>query len=148
MRRLLPALLCVLSLPIVAAEAPQSPKPVLPEQQQWFSPPPIPGLSAAWMQGSEQVAGAYALRVKLAAGAQIPPHTHPDSRSSTVLAGTLYVGFGEVFDEAALVAIPAGALYEAPAGVAHYLWAKDGEVVYQENGYGPTATRPLVRVAH
>ena len=65
---------------------------------------------------------------------------HPDERSSTVLSGTIYVGFGEIFDEARLVAIPAGAVYVAPANVPHYVWAKDGEAVYQEAGVGPTAT--------
>jgi hypothetical protein len=26
----------------------------------------------------------------------------------------------------------------APAGVPHYIWAKDGEALYQEAGMGPT----------
>ena len=48
-----------------------------------------------------------------------------------MLSGTLYVGFGEQFDESTLVAVPAGAVYVAPAGVPHFLMAKDGEVIYQ-----------------
>ena len=39
-----------------------------------------------------------------------------------------------------MVAIPEGAVYVAPANVSHYLWAKDGDVVFQEGGVGPTAT--------
>ena len=31
----------------------------------------------------------------------------------------------------------------APANVPHYLSAKEGEVVYQESGVGPTATVPF-----
>ncbi len=83
---------------------------------------------------------AYILRVKLAAGARMPPHIHPDERNSTVLSGTLYVGFGNTFDELKMIAIPTGGVYVAPATVAHYVWAKDGDVVYQEAGLGPTAT--------
>jgi quercetin dioxygenase-like cupin family protein len=93
----------------------------------------------------ESVIDSAGIRMKLAAGARIPPHTHPDPRSSTVLAGTIWVGFGETFDEAALVAVPAGAVYVAPAGVPHYVWAKDGEAIYQESGVGPTATTPVER---
>ena len=93
--------------------------------------------------GAEKDSGSYLLRVRLARGAWIPPHTHPDERSSTVLSGTLYVGFGEVADEARLVAIPAGGVYVAPANMPHYLWAKDGDVIYQESGIGPTATTPI-----
>ena len=80
------------------------------------------------------------LRVKLAAGGRIPPHTHPDERNSTVLQGVLYVGFGRTFDESKLVAIPTGAVCVIPAEVPHYVWAKGGDVVYQEAGVGVTAT--------
>lgn len=125
----------------VAAQVP--PQPLLPEQARWFSPPAVPALRAAWLVGAEQAAGPYLLRVRLAAGGRFPPHTHPDTRYTTVLSGTLYVGFGERADETAVVAVPAGAIYEAPAGVPHWVWAKDGDVEYQESGIAPTATRVL-----
>jgi hypothetical protein len=51
-----------------------------------------------------------------------------------------YVGFGAAFDESIRVAIPTGAVYVAPAGVPHFLEARDGAVVYQEAGVGPTRT--------
>ncbi len=117
--------------------------PILPEQLHWTTPPDIPAVRSAWLIGSEQQSGTYAVRVRLAANGRIPPHTHPDTRYSTVLSGTLYVGLGSKFDAAALVAVPAGGVYVAPAGVAHFLWAKDGEVIYQEAGVGPTGTKVL-----
>ena len=122
-----------------------APVPLLPDSFRWFAPPAIPGLRAAWVIGAEKGDGSYLLRVRLDRGAWIPPHTHPDERNSTVLSGTLYVGFGEVVDETSLVAIPAGGVYVAPANVPHYLWARDGDVVYQESGRGPTATSPVRR---
>jgi len=127
----------------LAGSCAAQPEPIGPESRPWFSPPQIPGLRAAWLLGSEAGSGPYVLRVQLAAGVRIPPHTHPDTRHSTVLRGKLYVGFGERVDEARWVAVPAGALYVAPAGVPHWLWAKDGEVEYQESGSGPTGTLPL-----
>lgn len=111
---------------------------ILPQAAQWFSPPNNPQLRAAWLLGNEKAAASYVLRVSLAKGGKIAPHTHPDTRYSTVLSGTLYVGFGDVADEAKMQAIPSGALYIAPANVPHYLWAKDGDVQYQEAGVGPT----------
>lgn len=139
------ALLALLALTVTTAcaSAPLSPTPLLPDTLQWFSPPINPAIRAAWVIGAEAKPGIYALRVQLAKGGRIPPHTHPDERHSTVLSGTLYVGFGEVFDESRLVAVPTGAVYVAPANQPHYLLAKDGDVVYQEAGIGPTATVPL-----
>ena len=119
------------------------PSPILPDSLKWFGPANNPSLRAAWVIGSEKEAGTYILRVRLAKGGKIPPHTHPDSRNSTVLSGTLYVGFGDVADETNVVAVPPGGVYVAPAMIAHYLWAKDSDVVYQENGVGPTGTMPL-----
>ena len=118
-----------------------APSPILPERMPWLRPPMLAGVEVAWVLGAEQKPGPYILRVKLAAQARIPPHTHPDARNSTVLSGTIYVGFGDTFDESKLVAVPAGAVYVAPANVPHYLWAKDGDAMYQEAGFGPSATR-------
>lgn len=116
------------------------PAPVLPETLRWGSPPNLPGIQGAWIIGSEKSPGHYVLRVKLASGARIPPHTHPDERNTTVLAGTIYVGFGEFFAEDTVVAVPTGAVYIAPANVPHYIWSKEGEAIYQEAGVGPTET--------
>jgi quercetin dioxygenase-like cupin family protein len=134
--------LILLTLPIMGLtlEYPDSPKPVLPETLKWGGPPQIPELKAAWVLGTEKDEGTYVLRVKLAKGGKIPVHTHPDKRYSTILSGTLYVGFGDKSDDSKMIAVPEGAVYVAPANVPHFLWAKDDDVVYQEGGVGPTAT--------
>jgi len=135
-------MVAVLAGPAVAGDVPV---PLLPGDQKWGGPPQIPALKGAWMLGANGEPGPYVLRVRLAAGGRIPPHTHPDERHSTVLSGTIYVGFGERFDEGMVVAVPAGAVYVAPANVPHYVWARDGNAVYQESGVGPTATAFVAR---
>lgn len=132
-------------LATVAVAQDNAPVPILPDRLRWVSPPNLSGVQAAWVLGADSTPGPYLLRVKLTPGAWIPPHTHPDARHSTVLAGTLYVGFGETFDDTKVVAIPTGAVYVAPANVPHAVWAKEGEVIYQEAGMGPTSTRFLAR---
>ena len=137
------ALRCIAVSGIAAIAIPaiaMTPHAILPDDLKWAGPPQIPALKAAWVLGNETAAKTYALRVRLRQGGKIPVHTHPDTRYSTVLSGTLYVGFGETFDESSLLAVPTGAVYVAPAGVKHYLYAKDGDVEYQEGGVGPTAT--------
>ncbi len=128
-----------------AADAPAAPAPILPEALRWASPPGLAAVHGAWVVGGERAPGPYLFRVRLERGARIPPHVHPDTRNTTVLSGTLWVGFGETVDDARLAAVPVGAVYVAPAGVPHWLAAKDEEVVYQESGVGPTATTPLAR---
>lgn len=142
MRKPLLALAALIAVTATFA-ANDTPQPLLPDTFEWTGPPNNPALKAAWMLGAEKTDSPYLLRVRIAAGGRIPPHTHPDTRNSTVLSGTLYVGFGEKFDENRLVAVPTGGVYVAPAGVPHYLYAKDGPVEYQESGTGPTGTQPV-----
>lgn len=116
------------------------PTPILPDTLRWLDAPGGLAAQAALILGAESKPEPYLIRVKLNAGGRIPPHTHPDARNSTVLSGTLYVGFGATFDESKLVAIPSGAVYVAPAHVPHFVAAKDEAVLYQEAGTGPTGT--------
>lgn len=60
--------------------------------------------------------------------------------SQLEVAAALYVGFGGTTDESAMVGVPAGGVYVAPANQPRYLWARNGEVEYQESGAGPTRT--------
>ena len=126
------------SAAVVAQNA--NPQLILPESLRWIDAPSGLPLQAAWVLGAEHKPEPYLVRVKLAAGGVIPPHTHPDTRQTTVLSGTLYVGFGTRFDATRLVALLAGAVYVAPAGLAHFIAAQQQTVMYQETGIGPTAT--------
>jgi len=57
-----------------------------------------------------------------------------------IMSGTLYVGYGDRFDETKMVALPAGSVFTEPGRQAHFTWAKDGEVVLHVTGTGPTDT--------
>ena len=134
------AVLGLVSIPGITLAAPSAPTPILAERLTWVSPPTLPALRSAWLVGSKSQPDLYLLRVKLAAGGRIPPHIHPDDRWTTVLSGTLWVGFGATFAESQVVAIPAGAAYLAPARTPHFVWAQAGDIEYQEMGKGPTGT--------
>jgi hypothetical protein len=64
---------------------------------------------------------------------------HPDEvRTVVVLSGTLYFGSGDKWDESKFKAYPAGTLYSEPPRAPHFTWAKDGEVIIQITGIGPS----------
>jgi hypothetical protein len=60
-----------------------------------------------------------------------------------LLSGTAYFGYGERFDETRMRALPAGSVWTEPARQPHFAWAKDGEVVLQVIGIGPSGTTPV-----
>jgi quercetin dioxygenase-like cupin family protein len=114
----------------------------MPDQIKWASAPPgvTKDAQAAVLAGPLDKPVPYTQRVRLAQGGAVTPHTHPDARYTTVLSGVLTVGLGETYDAAKETRYPAGSFVVMPGGQPHYSLAKDGEVVYQESGYGPTGT--------
>ncbi|HSW12969.1 MAG TPA: cupin domain-containing protein [Solimonas sp.] len=111
---------------------------VTPDALVWRSEPAAPGAAVAVAQGDPK-SGPYVLRVRFERGARSAPHRHPDTRSITVLSGNYWFATGTRYDEAALQAHGPGTLLVVPAGTPHFSAAKDGEVLVQENGNGPTA---------
>jgi quercetin dioxygenase-like cupin family protein len=97
----------------------------------------------AVLYGDPEKPGFYVLRMKFPAGFKVQPHTHPEiTRTLTVLSGTLYFGFGETFDEAKVEAFPAGTFFTELPTTPHFVWAKDGEVIVEVAGIGPTGFMP------
>jgi len=92
------------------------------------------GAQRAMLVGDEQKAGMYTYRARFPAGFKVQPHFHPDERVVTVMSGTLYMGYGEKFDEGAMKALPEGSVWTEPAKQPHFVWAKDGAVVIQVVG--------------
>jgi mannose-6-phosphate isomerase-like protein (cupin superfamily) len=115
-----------------------------PDEIQWSQRRQSPDVFYAGIYGDPAKAGPYAFRVRAQAGHSLPPHTHPDERTVTVLSGTYWSGVGESYDESRLVAFPAGSFYVIPAGVPHFSAVLSGEVVFQEGGVGPSS-HDLVR---
>jgi quercetin dioxygenase-like cupin family protein len=109
-----------------------------PEELKWVAMPT--GTQRAILAGDDKTAGIYAYRGKFPANWRNEPHIHPDDRIGTVISGTLYVGFGEQFDESKMKALTAGSVWTEPAKQPHFVWAKDSEVVIQVVGHGPSAT--------
>ena len=125
-----------------AAAQQAEPKIVLPPALKLDPSPAGGGVLSANAVGNPAQAGAvYAVHVKYPAGAKSFPHSHPDQRIFTVISGTFYTGMGATFDEKALVALKPGTLMIMPANVVHHAWAKDGEVIVQEIGVGPSGTK-------
>jgi len=93
----------------------------------------------AVLYGDPTKPGVFVTRVKFASGMKDLPHWHPDElRTVAVLSGTLYFASGEKWDESKFKAYPAGTFYSEPQKSTHYTWAKDGEVILQITGVGPT----------
>jgi quercetin dioxygenase-like cupin family protein len=103
-----------------------------PDEIKWEGDPS--GVQRAQLVGDEKKPGMYTYRVRFPANHKVQPHFHPDERVVTVISGTLFVGFGEVFDESAMKALPTGSIWTEPARQPHFVFAKDGEVVFQVVG--------------
>ena len=103
-----------------------------PDEFKWNQTPS--GAQRVNIVGDEQKAGMYMYRVRFPANFKVQPHFHPDERVVTVMSGTLYMGYGEQFDESAMKALPAGSIWTEPARQPHFVFAKDGEVVFQVVG--------------
>jgi quercetin dioxygenase-like cupin family protein len=113
---------------------------LLPGDLTWSPKPAFHGLETAVLAGDPNGPGMYAERVRMPAKLRLAPHSHLDQvRMITVLSGTLYFAFGEVFDDSKLKPLPAGTFFVEPKGMAHYAMTKD-EVILQLDAIGPTGT--------
>lgn len=113
----------------------------LPDQIEWKGPAVSPGPSTAVLFGDPSKPGVYVTRTKFPAGFKLMPHTHPDEwRTIVVLSGTIHFALGDKWDESKLKPRPAGTFFSEAKAAPHFVWAKDGEVVIQVTGMGPSGT--------
>lgn len=115
---------------------------LMPDDVTW-KPTATTGVQMGLISGKLTEPGLYILRMKIAPDVKLKPHIHPDVRNTTVLSGNMYFGFGESFEPEKMKAYPPGAIIAIPANTPHYVWAKDGEVIVQDVGLGPTGTGPI-----
>jgi quercetin dioxygenase-like cupin family protein len=96
--------------------------------------------------GDPSADGLYVRRTLIPKGTKTTPHVHPDPRMVTVLSGVCYYGRGEYgeelqFDEKRILPMPSGSFFTEPAGIPHFIWAKDGDVIVQTIAIGPSGTQ-------
>ena len=100
------------------------------------------GSPHAAILGDETKTGLYIYRALVPKGQKAPVHIHPDYRFVTVMSGTLRVGFTDKFDAKSMTILPPGGAWIEPIRHAHYIWAKDDDVIVQVMGFGPTKMIP------
>lgn len=127
---------------VAATAVAQTPSHVtkLPNEIEFKAPLRPGGPPGAVIYGDLTKAGMYVNRVKFPAGFKVAPHWHAEERTVIVVSGTFYFGVGEQWDETKMKAYPPGSFVTEPPKMPHYSWAKDGEVVIQITGIGPSAT--------
>lgn len=142
-RRLLVALTALLALPSSAGDgsAPEGFVEVPAHAVQWRPHPAVKGAEYAILLGRPDEAQPLVVRIKFPPRARVPPHTHLDARSYTVLAGQWQLGFGREFDTTRLITYEAGSFYRLPAGTPHFQMSGDAGAIIQIESMGPTGTR-------
>lgn len=116
--------------------------PLTPADLKWFRVPGIEKTEFAYLSGDPTQAGPYAIRVRLEAGAVLPPHFHPNDEAGTVLSGAFWTGDGNAFDKARGRRLPAGSYAFVPAGTRHFAWVEEPTEV-QVHGMGPWRLVPV-----
>jgi uncharacterized RmlC-like cupin family protein len=101
------------------------------------------GRQRAHLFGDSSQGGTWIDRVKIPGGARVFAHTHPQDELVTVIEGTWYLGDGAKFDSAKLKGYPAGSFIFIPAGIPHFVAAKEGTVIVQLSGIGRFQTNYL-----
>ncbi|HEY6103536.1 MAG TPA: cupin domain-containing protein [bacterium] len=108
---------------------------ITPERVRWFTPPYYnDGRQRAQLFGDSSRGGAWVDRVKIPAGGRVRAHTHSQDELVTIIEGTWYLGEGERFDPARLKGYPAGSFIVIPAGLPHFVAAKESTVIVQLSG--------------
>jgi quercetin dioxygenase-like cupin family protein len=111
---------------------------VLVEDLEWkVFPAYPPAVRLAVLVGDPSQPGPFTIRVKAPAGVKLMPHRHPEDRVYTVISGVFYIGLGETFDEARLMAFAPGSVIVLPGGQAHFHWARSGHYIAQVTAIGP-----------
>jgi hypothetical protein len=87
-----PAGLLVAMLGIAGSVHAQAPglRAFKPEDVQWVQRRHAPDVFHATLYGDPSAAGPYAYRIRAQSCHVLPPHTHPDERTVTVLSGTYW----------------------------------------------------------
>src|ERR1043165_9030465 len=123
---------------IAIGSAQRSPKDIVgiaPTQVRWFTPSYYTdGRRRAQLFGDSNQGGQWVDRVKIPPGNNVAAHTHPPDEQVTAIDGSWYVGVGTKYDAAKLKAYPAGSFIVIPAGLPHFVAAKESAAIVQLSG--------------
>jgi hypothetical protein len=139
MRKLVLGIMCVCAALLLAQSGTQNA--FTPDQIKYGPPPPFlaPGSQLAVIEGNPMAdSGDYTVRLKMPDGYKIAPHWHPKRENVTVISGNLKVGMGDKFDDAKMMAFPAGSFAYLDPEMHHYAMAS-GATEIQIHGMSPLA---------
>ena len=108
---------------------------------QWTDYPNRPGVKLAVIEGDMSKPGPFMMRVKFPANYKLGPHTHPGVEHTTVLSGSLHLGYG-TRDDGATEFLPPGTVVMTPANTPHFFWTTE-ETIVQTHGVGPWGSTPV-----
>ncbi len=116
-----------------------------PEQMKWSAgPSALPaGAQIAILEGDPMKPGPFTIRLKFPNNYKIPPHSHSRTEHVTIINGSMHVGMGDKFDEAAMTTFGAGSFAAIEPGQHHYAMAKNDmmfkgkDTTIQLHGEGP-----------
>lgn len=108
-----------------------------PTNIKWIPFAAAPGAQIAVLAGGPNKPGLYAIRMSIPSDMKVMPHSHPEDRVYTVIAGTWYIGLGDAFDADKLQAYEPGSVVYLPGKVNHFHWAKSGSYITQIIAVGP-----------
>lgn len=142
LRLLLPAIVFVVLVSGPAASVGQQP-PMFPKgvvivragEVQWKDYPGRPGVMLSVIEGDLAKPGPFLMRVKFPAGYAAPPHTHPTLEHTTILTGSMRIGYG-TRDDGPSQLLMAGSIILTPANTPHF-FSVPVETIVQTHGTGP-----------
>jgi len=143
---------CISALLLVVASAATTPS--LPEMRMTpsevqaigFDGGPVGGSGVAGVRtkmlfGDPAQAGFYTILLFVPSHTTIQAHSHRDHRMAAVVSGDWHFGYGNLFDDRSLKALPPGSVYSEPGGVNHFAQTGTEPAIVEISGYGPTGTR-------
>jgi len=98
----------------------------------------VSGIQVIVIHGDPGAKGLYTILLKVPAHTKIAAHLHPDDRVATVISGTWYFGYGDVFDKSKLKKLSAGSIYTEVENQNHFAMTDKYPVVVAITGYGPS----------
>ena len=114
---------------------------VRPADVKWTDYPDRPGVKQAVLEGDLTKPGPFVMRVKFPAGYKRAAHTHPVDEHTTVLAGSMRIGYG-TNEDGPTEALAVGTIVITPANTPHF-FVTPQETIVQTHGIGPWATTPV-----